>query len=284
MEADMERPSNPDVAAVPLPPAGTRRPDAWRRALAALRSAAAYLGIALYTLVAAPPGLLLAIAFKWKGLLYELGHGGAWLGLKLAGIRYEVHGRERVPRDGAVVYCANHQSNVDPPILFRALHRRLHVLYKAELSRLPLLGRAFVVGGFIPVERANRERAMASIARGTASLAAGNSFLIFPEGTRSRTRELLPFKKGGFIMAIEAGAPIVPVAIDGGRAAMRKGSRLVWPAHVVIRLGEPIDTRGLSIADRDAVIAETRARIERLLAENLIPARGAPVGKLAGPA
>lgn len=261
------------------PAAAARGPGAWRTVIAAIRSLAAYLGIACYTLVAAPPGLLLAIGFKWKGALYELGHGGVWLALKLAGISYEVHGREHVP-PGAVVYCANHQSNVDPPVLFRALDRRLHILYKAELSRLPLLGRAFVAGGFIPVERANRERAMASIAQGTASLQAGNSFLIFPEGTRSRTRELLPFKKGGFIMAIQAGVPIVPVAIEGGRAAMRKGSRLVWPAHVVVRIGEPIQTRGLSIEDRDAVIAETRRRIERLLAQN--ESRGDHVTDLEG--
>lgn len=233
--------------------------------VAAVRSVAAYGAIALYTLVAAPPGLLLARLFGWKGLLYELGHGGVWLALKTSGIRYDVHGLERVPADTAVVFCANHQSNVDPPLLFRALHPRLHILYKAELSKLPLLGLTFQVGEFIPVDRRNREQAQASIARGSASLVAGNSFLIFPEGTRSRTRELLPFKKGGFIMALEAGAPIVPVAIQGGRSAMHKGSRLIWPARVTVRIGEPIETQGLSIADRDWLIAETRRRIEHLL-------------------
>jgi 1-acyl-sn-glycerol-3-phosphate acyltransferase len=164
-----------------------------------------------------------------------------------------------------VVFCANHESNVDPPVLFQVLHRRLHVLYKAELSKLPLLGRVFILGGFVPVERDNREAALASVSRGAESLRAGNSFLIFPEGTRSRTRQLLPFKKGGFIMALQAQAPIVPVAIHGGRAAMRKGSKLVWPTTVTVTIGPAIETRGLTVDDRDQLIGLVRDTIQRML-------------------
>jgi len=233
--------------------------------IAAIRSLATYVGISLYVLFAAPPGLLLAFAFGWSDILYILGHGGVRLGLFLSGISCSVTGLEHVPPGRAVVFCANHQSNVDPPILFTYLHRRLHILFKAELLKLPLLGRVFLGGGFIPVRRDNREQAMASIAEGSRSLAAGNTFLIFPEGTRSRTEQLLPFKKGGFIMAIGAQAPIVPVAIQGGRAAMRKGSRLVWPAQVMVRVGEPIETAGLTMEDRDGLIARTREAIQRLL-------------------
>jgi 1-acyl-sn-glycerol-3-phosphate acyltransferase len=127
------------------------------------------------------------------------------------------------------------------------------------------MGTVFDVGGYVPIERGNRERAMASIGRAARSLRAGNSFLIFPEGTRSRTGHLLPFKKGGFIMAIQAQAPIVPVAVQGGRASMRKGSTVVRPVRVSVRIGEPIPTAGLTLDDRDLLIERVRGAIRGLL-------------------
>jgi 1-acyl-sn-glycerol-3-phosphate acyltransferase len=163
-----------------------------------------------------------------------------------------------------VVFCSNHESNVDPPVLFQALHKRLHVLFKAELTKLPVLGAVMVAGGFVPVERDRREASMASIDRAAESIRAGNSFLIFPEGTRSRTDELLPFKKGGFIMAIKAQSPIVPVAVSGGRSAMQKGSWFVRPVMVDVKIGEPVETAGLTLDDRDELIEIVRARIEDL--------------------
>jgi 1-acyl-sn-glycerol-3-phosphate acyltransferase len=141
------------------------------------------------------------------------------------------------------------------------------VLYKAELRKVPIMGTVFDVGGFVAVNRGEREKSMASIARGAESLRAGNSFLIFPEGTRSRTGALLPFKKGGFIMAIQAQVPVVPVAIRGGRASMRKGSMIVRPVDVSVRVGEPIPTAGLTLEDRDRLIAQVRAAVESLLRE-----------------
>ena len=235
--------------------------------LAGARSVLAYLVILLYIVIAAPLGIVIALVFRWKQGLYTLGHWGAWLALNLVGIRYRVIGPEYLNTE-SVVFCSNHESNVDPPVLFNALHRRLHVFYKAELHKFPLMGTVFDIGGFIPVDRANREKARVSIERGAASIRSGNSFLIFPEGTRSRTGDLLPFKKGGFVMALEAQAPIVPVAISGGRSSMRKGSPIVRPAVVVVRTGIPIPTAGLTYADRNQLIRQVRAEIEALLAES----------------
>ena len=237
--------------------------------IAAVRSLVTYIIISLYVLVAGLVGMLLATVFGWGDILYILGHGGVRLALALSGIRYRLAGAEHLPHDRAAVYCANHQSNVDPPLLFTALHPRMHVLYKAELDRMPILARAFRMGGFIPVNRNNREDAMRSIDAGVASIREGHSFLIFPEGTRSQTEELLPFKKGGFIMAIKAQAPIVPVAIRGGREAMRRGSRIVRPVTVNIRVGEPIETAGMTLEDRDRLIEAVRLAITSLQREGL---------------
>jgi 1-acyl-sn-glycerol-3-phosphate acyltransferase len=234
-----------------------------------VRAVLTYLVVLAYILVAGPIGLVIAIVFRWKRGLYALGHAGARLALAFAGIRFRVAGREHVPPT-AVVFCSNHESNVDPAVLFEALHPQLHVLYKAELHRFPIMGTVFDVGGFVPIDRADRDKAMASIARGAAALRAGHSFLIFPEGTRSRTGHLLPFKKGGFIMAIEAQVPIVPVAIQGARAAMRKGSAFVRPVHVSVRIGTPVPTAGLTLDDRDHLIARVRREIELLAAQGTL--------------
>ncbi len=232
--------------------------------VAAIRSVVTYVAILAYIAVAGPAGLFIGIVLRWTRGLYALGHAGVWLALALTGIRYRVAGRDHVP-GSAVVFCSNHESNVDPPILFQALHPELHVLYKAELHRFPIMGTIFDIGGFVPIERGDRESAMQSIGKGAALLRAGKSFLIFPEGTRSRTGELLQFKKGGLIMAIEAQAPIVPVAVQGGRAAMRKGSRIVRPVRVSVRIGRPIPTSGLTLNDRDALIDRVLGEVEGLL-------------------
>jgi 1-acyl-sn-glycerol-3-phosphate acyltransferase len=236
----------------------------------ALRSIVTYLAVALYILLVGPPFVLIALLFGSHTLLYRVGHGGVRLGMFLSGITCTVEGAENIQRGRAAVYAVNHASNVEPPLLFHTLHElfpRLRIVYKAELRKLPVLTQAFDLVGFVPLQRGNPEQSLPAIEGAARALRQGASFLIFPEGTRSRTGELLPFKKGGFVMALKGQAPVVPVAITGARLAMRKGSLVIHPVQVRVRLGEPVETAGLTVDDRDLLAATVRARVQALLAE-----------------
>jgi 1-acyl-sn-glycerol-3-phosphate acyltransferase len=232
--------------------------------IAAIRSILTYVAVSLYVVLAGPPFLVIALATGRPNLLYQVGLGGVRLGLWLSGITVDIRHPENILRERAAVYAVNHASNVEPPILFAALSGlfpRLRILYKAELRKLPILVRAFDIAGFVPLERGNREQSLPAIERAAEALRDGSSFLIFPEGTRSRTGELLPFKKGGFIMALKGHAPIVPVAISGARDAMKKGSLIIRPVRVTVTFGAPIDTVGLTMEDRDVLIARARSAV-----------------------
>jgi 1-acyl-sn-glycerol-3-phosphate acyltransferase len=238
-----------------------------RTLVAAVRTALVYLWVSLCILVFGPTGLLLAWLFNWPNVLYQFALFSVRVAFAIVGIRLHVQGDEYI-LDRPAVYCVNHNSNVEPPLLYIVLSRlfpRLLILYKAELQKIPILGRGFDFVGFVPIQRGNREQSGKAIDRAVERLGAGYSFLVFPEGTRSRTGELLPFKKGAFVLAMRAEAPIVPVAIAGAREAMRKGSPIIHPVDVRVRLGAPIETRGVGIERRDDLIHSVRAQVEALL-------------------
>jgi 1-acyl-sn-glycerol-3-phosphate acyltransferase len=238
--------------------------------LPAVRSVIAYLFVSSWVLVIGTPALIIGILTGAQRHLYFLGILCVRIAMALLGIRVVVVGREHIQRQRAALYCVNHASNVEPPILFavlRELTPGLKVVYKAVLRKLPILGRGFDVVGFVPIEREHRERATQAIDKGVDTVRAGHSLLMFPEGTRSRTGELLPFKRGAFVLAIKGQVPVVPMAIYGADRAMRKGSPIIWPTVVRVHLGAPVDSTGLTLDDRQRLADTVRARVAALLAD-----------------
>jgi len=213
-----------------------------------------------YILVLGPPLLVYSVLARNTAALYRVGVWGIKMALWLAGVRLEVHGRERIPAGRAVVLMPNHQSNCDPPAMIAILPPIL-VMAKKEFFRVPVLGRAMLRCGFIPVDRRNPERALQAVEKAVESLKAGRPFLVFPEGTRSPDGRLQRFKKGVFVMAIQAGAPVVPISISGSSKIMRKGAFVIRPGVVRITIHDMILTAGRSLGDRHKIMENTRRAI-----------------------
>lgn len=241
---------------------------ALRTPIAAVRTLSAYVLVALYALAVGPIGILLAIALNRPIILFRLGAAGAWLLLALTGISYRLEGPGCVLGDRAAIYCFNHSSNLEPPVallVLQPLFPKLRAVYKKSLRRLPILGRCFEIGGFIPIDRRDRDQSTRALADAAQALRDGDSFLMFPEGTRSRTGELLPFKKGAFVLAIDAQAPLVPVAIIGAQHAMRRGSPIIWPVTIVVRIGLPVESAGAAYEDRERLMEQVRSSIAQMI-------------------
>jgi 1-acyl-sn-glycerol-3-phosphate acyltransferase len=226
-----------------------------------------------YILLVGTPFLVHAAISGNTDSLYQVGLWGARIVLWLSGVRLEVTGREKAHKDRAVVFMANHQSNCDPPAVFTLLPPVL-IVGKKEFFRVPILGRAMALRGFIPIDRKNRARAIEAIEAGVRAVKTGHSFLIFPEGTRSPDRRLQAFKKGAFIMAMKAGAPIVPISISGSARVMRKGKFEIHPGVVRITVHDAVPTRGSTQEDRGRIIEQVRQAILSGLTEDEKPVGG----------
>ena len=166
-----------------------------------------------------------------------------------ARIQLEVVGAERVPTDRAYVYMSNHQSHVDIPVLYCTMpSRTVRMVTKKELFRVPVWGRAMKAAGMIKVDRTSRESAIASLREAGEQIAGGVSIWIAPEGTRSRSGEIGPLKKGGFHLAVDTSTPIVPVAIRGTRAVLpADGSSMAYDMPVRVTFGAPIPVQGREV-------------------------------------
>ncbi|HEY7472582.1 MAG TPA: lysophospholipid acyltransferase family protein [Gemmatimonadota bacterium] len=223
----------------------------WRTAYAWLVGVAytvfwASLGIVTWPL--SPSGdLYLEYARIWSG----------WI-LGSLGIPLAVVGRERLDPDTTYVLMSNHQSVFDIFALFRGVDHPLRMVAKRGLFWIPVLGWSMWMCGFIPIDRSKRDSAIRSLDRAARRIRSGVSVLVFPEGTRSRDGTLHPFKKGGFMLALKAGVPVVPVVVLGTGAIMEKGSLRVGRADVEVRIGPPIAVEGRGPESRDRLMAEVR--------------------------
>jgi 1-acyl-sn-glycerol-3-phosphate acyltransferase len=184
--------------------------------------------------------------------------------LRLAGIRVRVEGLENIP-SGVCVFASNHASNLDPVALVPNIPRRVALLAKKEVFRVPILSKALRQAKLIPVDRADKEAAAESVEIAVEYMKEGLSFCVFPEGTRSRDGRLLAFKKGTFLMAIRADAWVVPVSLVGTQRLMRKGDWTIHPGEVVVRYGEPAKATEYAEDQRD----QLRQRVQGIVAAGL---------------
>lgn len=231
-----------------------------------LRSLVVCIFLPLYALIAGPPLLVYTFISRNPNPLYWAGVKGVMFFVRAVGVRVRVSGRERIPA-GACLFVANHTSSADAPAVVGAIPRRVAILLKESLFHWPIAGQAFALAGFIPVLRGEHESAMASVEKAIASLRSGQSFLIYPEGTRSPDGRLQTFKKGAVVMAIKAGVPIVPMICAGAHRVMRKRSLRIYRGEIFVEFLAPFDASQYSFERRD----ELNDRVHDAMAAALPP-------------
>lgn len=179
----------------------------------------------------------------------------------LSGVKLDVRGLENVPRDQSVLFLSNHQGAFDIPALQSVLPVQFRWVAKKSLFKVPFVGWSMRLAGYISIDRENPVEAMKSMDEAAEKMSKGTSVVIFPEGTRSESGELLPFKRGAFMLARKSGRPIVPVAIKGTNRIMRKGSCSISPARVTISIGSPIP---VGSSDEKELRNKTKRQIEAM--------------------
>jgi len=237
-----------------------------------IRTAIVAFFLGLYTLVLGPPLILYTLVTRSADLMYWVGVKGLVFITRVAGMRVDVEGRENIP-SGVCMFAANHTSNADAPAIVGAIPRRLAIFGRKSLFDIPIVGLAFRLAKFVPVDRGNREAALASVKQAVEYIKTGSSFLVYPEGTRSPDGRMQRFKKGTFVMAIEAGVPIVPVACSGAHRIMKKNSLVIHPGRVTVRFGKPVQASGFTVEQRNALAQQVHDAVAVQLPDDQKPAR-----------
>ena len=181
--------------------------------------------------------------------------------LVVSGIKVNIIGLTNINPSHSYIYMCNHQSNFDIPALLGCLPVQFRWLAKAELFKIPIFGRAMRGAGYIGIDRFDQKSAFDSIKEASKKMKHGVSVMIFPEGTRSRDGDIGSFKKGGFIMAVDSGAPIVPIVIRGTRSIMAKGSLRINPGDINMEIEKPIDTAAYTRETKEDLIEHVRSII-----------------------
>jgi 1-acyl-sn-glycerol-3-phosphate acyltransferase len=230
--------------------------------------------IAVYTIVLGTLSLLSAFIDRRGRFAHGCARLWSWLILATTGVDVDASGLERLDPTASYLFAANHQSIYDIPILFSMLPLQVRILAKASLGRFPFLGWHLARTGHVLVDRSNPGSQI--FRRIRVLMHAGVSLMVFPEGTRSVDGRLARFKGGIFLMAIEAGLPVVPVAIDGSRFVMRKGRLMTCPGRVTLTVLEPIPTAGLARDDARALADRVRQKVLGAVAGECQKAVAAP--------
>jgi 1-acyl-sn-glycerol-3-phosphate acyltransferase len=225
-----------------------------------LRAAFMCVFLSLYVLILGPPLLIYTFLTKHVDLLYWAGVKGVMFFVNCVGVRVHARGTDRIP-SGTCIFAANHTSSADAPAVVGAIPRRIAILLKRSLFEWPIVGQAFHLAHFIPVDRSNRESAIESLEKATEALRNGQSFLIYPEGTRSPDGRLQEFKKGTAVMAIKSGVPVVPVACSGAHRVMEKRKLKIKPGDILVEFLDPIDPTKYSFEEREVLIREIHDRL-----------------------
>lgn len=191
--------------------------------------------------------------------LYRTCMWGAWTGVRIAGVKVETVGLEKIDPSRTYIFMSNHISNLDPPITLPLIPGRTSVMVKKELFKVPMLGKVMLIGSLVPVDRANRDAGITAVRDAKAAIQQGLNMTIYVEGKRSFDGKLLPFKKGPFYLAEECQIPIVPVTITGTQEVMPKAQFSIRPGTVIVKFHEPIAPA--DFGSRENLMARVRSAI-----------------------
>lgn len=220
---------------------------------------------AVWTVVNSIWGIPWTLLTRRADAIYKSAVWGALMGAKMAGAKIEIRGRENVKPGENYIFMSNHVSNMDPPIVIPLIPGRTSVLVKKELFRIPLLGTAMRLARLVPVDRSNRESAIASIREASSVMHSGLHMAVFPEGTRSNDGRMQAMKKGPFYLAEGSGVPVIPVTIDGTYQMWPKHRFKMRPGPVTLTFHPPVTFA--ECGNREALMSAVRTAIESALPE-----------------